>query len=591
MERTRSTIQKRDAKGVIRHGAEWLALWSDPDSMKTRAEKAEESAAVRARVAAERSLAAAARSLSGDLNLRIEFDANEIPSLRGQSDSIAFQRRFHDAALHERTAPKDRTRRLFDLCERLRCEALGARLFPGVGENLIAQQTARMRKNDLLGAHLALLIPVSEAVEMVLRDALLNAPDPSIASSGMWMWDRWIRERFSTNLAELKAAIADQSAFAIQAAAFVAKLISEVGEDKTLKPLLPPSPEQGGDQPDDRLRESINGSILRPDVGEVSFVESTAGVRPAPYKAFTQAHDRIVSASDLFDPRRLHELRTSMEERHKDIRRDLAKLTSRLQRRLLAKQTRDWSFDLDEGLLDASRLDRVIVNPGFASAYKRERESNFPDTVVTLLIDNSGSMRGKPIEVACLAADLLSAALDRCGIASEILGFTTREWKGGQSAKEWARAGRPENPGRLNDLLHVVYKAAGEPARRSRTNLAAMLDPDLLKENVDGEALLWASRRLLARPESRRILIVISDGAPVDQATLENNSDKQVLDRHLRQVISEADGELELLAIGVKHDVTQYYAKSVNIESADKLGASLIAMVDRNLCSSVSICG
>ncbi len=583
MERTRSTIQKRDAKGVIRHGAEWLALWSDPDSMKTRAEKAEESAATRARVAAERSLAAAARSLSGDLNLQIEFDANEIPSLRGQSDSIAFQRRFHDAALHERIAPNDGTRRLFDLCERLRCESLGARLFPGVGENLIAQQTARMRKNDLLDAHLALLVPVSEAVEMVLRDALLEASDPSIASSGMWMWDRWIRERFSTDLADLKAAIADQSAFAIQAAAFVAKLISEVGDDNTLKPLLRPSAEQGGDSSDERLRESPDGSILRRDAGAVSFVETPFDAQTAPYNVFTYAHDRVVPAAELFDPRRLHELRASLEERRKDVRRDLARLTVRLQRRLLAKQTRDWSFDLDEGLLDASRLDRVIVNPGFASAYKQERESNFPDTTVTLLIDNSGSMRGKPIEIACLAADLLSAALDRCGIGSEVLGFTTRAWKGGQSAKDWALAGRPDNPGRLNDLLHIVYKAASEPARRSRTSLAAMLDPDLLKENVDGEALLWASRRLLARPEARRILIVISDGAPVDQATLENNGDKEILDRHLREIIKEVDSAIELLAIGVKHDVAKYYTKSVSIESADKLGASLITMADRLL--------
>jgi cobaltochelatase CobT len=243
---------------------------------------------------------------------------------------------------------------------------------------------------------------------------------------------------------------------------------------------------------------------------------------------------------------------------------------------------RNWSFDRDEGLVDASRLDRVVVNPGFASAYKQEEESEFRNSVVSILIDNSGSMRGKPIEIACLVSDMISAALERCGVACEILGFTTRGWKGGQSALDWARAGSPENPGRLNDTLHIVYKAADEPVRRSRLAICAMMEASLLKENIDGEALLWASRRLILRPESRKVLIVISDGAPVDQATLEENADKEILDRHLRHVIAEIEtsGSIELAAIGVKHEAAKYYRNNAQIEKIDKLGEQLVRMVD-----------
>ena len=265
-----------------------------------------------------------------------------------------------------------------------------------------------------------------------------------------------------------------------------------------------------------------------------------------------------------------------LEKRRAEFRRDFSRLVSRLQRKLLARQTRNWSFDLDEGLVDASRLDRVVVNPGFASAYKQEQESEFRDTVVSILIDNSGSMRGKPIEIACLASDMIAAALERCSVSCEILGFTTRGWKGGEAAKDWARAGRPENPGRLNDTLHIIYKSADEPMRRVRLAVCGMLDRSILKENIDGEALLWASRRLLMRGESRKLLIVISDGAPVDQATVEENADKAILDRHLREVIAqiEATGTIELAAIGVKHEVAGYYATASRSTRSSRLGNS-----------------
>jgi cobaltochelatase CobT len=581
-------------------------LWSDPESMKTGAEKQRESAGLRARLELEKRLSAAGRSIAADPELRVsldsaldtEFESCNIPALRGQADSAALQRRFHDPVLHEMLAPADdRARRLFDLCERIRCHACGVALFPGVRANLVAQQTDRLKRANLLNAHLALLVPLTEGLNMVLRDFLVGADEPSIPSSAFWMWDRWIRDRFPGVLSALKAAQSDQTAFSRAAIPFVSALLEQVGSDEDLKIRLRPSrkaSDQGDTGPDENLREDAEGSIQRPgsDIVETQprefvFITGTEPVVAIPYKAFTTSHDTVAFASDLFDAQRLRELRESLETRRSDLRRDLARLTARLQRRVLARQNRDWAFDLEEGLLDASRLDRVIVNPGFASAYKQERESSFPDTVVAILIDNSGSMRGKPIEISFLAADLICSALDRCGVASEILGFTTRQWKGGQSARDWVRAGRPSDPGRVNDLLHIIYKSAGEPARRARASLAAMLEPGLLKENIDGEALLWASRRLLMRAERRRILIVISDGAPVDQFTLEINSDKQILDRHLRQVIAgiQSSGAIELTAMGVKHDTGQYYPDCVRVDEVENLGPGLIRMVDELLLS------
>jgi len=594
-------MQKRDAHGVIRHGAEWLALWSDPDSMRTEAEKALEKNALQQRTRLEISLSATARSLATDPELVVGFDpaaeTGEIAVLRGRTDSIAFRRRFHDRVLHARLAPENAAdRELFDLCEKVRCEACGVELFPGARENLAAEQHARLEHSGLLNAHLAVLVPVAEGLNMVLRDVLTGAAEPSITSQGLWMWDRWLREHFSTALQELKRAFHDQEKFAIVATSFVRELRAHLGVSADLRHA--PSGSTGPEQdepaaPSQPARENPAGSVQRPGMDSVAVLPDPAWleVRKAdvepPYRVFTTAHDAIVRISEIVNAPRLRELRQTLEHKRASLHRELARLAARFQRRLLARLHRDWEFDLDEGLLDASRLDRVVVNPGFASAYKQERESSFPDTVVSILIDNSGSMRGKPIEISCLAADLIATALERCGLASEILGFTTREWKGGRSAADWARAGKPADPGRVNDLLHVVYKSATEPMRRARLTLAGMLDPNLLKENIDGEGLAWAARRLLARPERRKILIVVSDGAPVDQFTLEVNSDKRILDRHLREVIAniERGGMIEVAALGVKHHVGSYYRKSLEIADLENLGAGLIGMVDTLLCT------
>jgi cobaltochelatase CobT len=607
-EKVRSTIQKRDAKGVVRHGAEWLVIWSDPDSIKTRAERDEESAARRQAMAAERRLAATARSLSGDPAMQVNFGAgsdhddgplgregngDSLAALRGRVDALALVRRFHDPAKHEGTAPSDASERaLFDLCEELRCEAVGALRFPGVIDHLVAHQRERLRKANLIDAHLASLIPLREGLRMALRDHLLSFPEPSIAGSGFWMWNRWICDRFSSLLVQMRAEMADQAAFAALARHLVSGLIAELGSSEGMARRFEPTVDSGSDPASaraERLKEDASGSIFRPaDTIELEAEKPLQLFRcdppanPPPYSVYTTAHDLVIRAADLASDAELRRERLLLDKGRAEFRRDLRRLVLRLQRRLLARQSRNWSFDLEEGLVDASRLDRVVVNPGFTSLYKQEQETKFRDTVVAILIDNSGSMRGKPIELACVASDLIAVALERCQVSCEILGFTTREWTGGQSARDWAAAGRPLNPGRLNDTLHIVYKAADEPVRRSRLALCGMLNASILKENIDGEALLWASRRLVSRPESRKVLIVISDGAPADQATLEENEDKSILDRNLRDSILEIEnfGCIELAALGVKHDVSGYYLNHVHIENLEKIGDSLVQIID-----------
>ena len=609
----RSTIQKRDAKGVIRHGGEWLGLWSDPDSMKSDAELKREAAEHNAVLMLEQQLGAAARAVSANPGMQISFtgsgagafetlsgaeatDAEALSALRGEIDSYALVRRYHDASVHRDMAPADAaSRTLFDMCEAVRCEALGAQRFPGVCQNLVASHRRRLRQSDLFNAHLASLIPLVEGLRMVVRDSLLGASDPSIASSGFWMWDRWLRARFASHLIALTASMGDQAAYAALTRGLIENLVAELGSTDGKGRRLQPTTDASGEGQKDgkgvaRLFEDENGNfepgsavLLDEGARQVSLLHGRAETAKAPpYSAFTTAHDLVLHAAELVDGGTLRKERATLERRRAEFRKDLARLVTRLQRKLLARQTRNWSFDLDDGLIDASRLDRIVVDPGFSSAYKQEEESEFRDTVVSILIDNSGSMRGKPIEIACVASDMIATALEQCGVSCEVLGFTTRGWKGGESAKDWARAGRPENPGRLNDTLHIIYKSAAEPVRRTRLAMCAMLDSELLKENIDGEALLWASRRLIKRRESRKVLIVISDGAPVDQTTLEENTDKAILDRHLRDIIAQIESSraIELAAIGVRHDVRKYYANSARIDKVDALGESLVRMID-----------
>jgi cobaltochelatase CobT len=610
---TRSTILKRDEKGVVRNGAEWLALWSDPDSMRSRSERSDNAASERHKLELAGQLAAAARSLADrdDLDIQIgETDATEtglraspaelsdgnLPALRGRIDSAALFLKFHDPSVHAGLAPDaPGERRLFDLLEMLRCEAVGARRLPGIAGNLAAAQNARLARLDLLGVHLASLVPLPEALRMVIGDTLTGRTEPSIPSSGFWMWDRWMRQRLDPELGALEAAVDDQSTYGRAATDFIAGLYDALqgkGEGplkREIKSRAGAGGPEEGDNEGDNSGEGDEGfepgpELLADDDMPLPWPQlvSAPGATLKPYSIYTTRHDQVARAEDIVPNETMRKAHEALEKKRGNSKRALARLVAQLQRRLMAKQTRSWTFDLEEGLVDASRLDRVVVNPGFADAYKQEEESLFRDTCVTVLIDNSGSMRGKTIELACIASDLICAALENCSVSTEVLGFTTLGWKGGASAQDWIRAGRPANPGRLNDLLHIVYKSAEEPYRRARLNLRAMLSADLLKENIDGEALIWAARRLAMRGEQRRILLVISDGAPVDQATLEANEDKQILDRHLRDVISEIErgGQVELAAIGVRHDVDQYYRSARRIDSIDELGTALVETLD-----------
>jgi len=430
------------------------------------------------------------------------------------------------------------------------------------------------------------------------------------------LWRPWVRAKIGEELADLRGSCADQAAFGRHAR----KLLTELGVDAPSE-ADDPTPEEeedadagdqtegeetpestvgdespdlsaSGDYESDEVdpgagqdEQESEGSDQTPDAPDVGEEPGDPGRRMLDptfesgegYRAFTEAHDETVAAEGLCDADELAKLRRMLDQQLSALQGVIGRLANRLQRRLMAQQRRSWLFDQEEGALDAGRLARVIANPTTPLSYKREKDSEFRDTAVTLLIDNSGSMRGRPITVAAMSADILARTLERCQVKVEILGFTTRAWKGGEARRAWLEAGKPANPGRLNDLRHIIYKPADAPWRRARRNLGLMLREGLLKENIDGEALLWAHRRLLGRPEHRRILMVISDGAPVDDSSLSVNPGN-FLERHLREVINaiETRSPVDLVAIGIGHDVTRYYRRAVTIVDAEQLGGAMM---------------
>jgi len=547
----------------------------------------------------------------------------EVAEARGFADSAALKLRHHNAALHARNAPGDETARaVFDAAERARVEALGARAMEGVRANLGRLTDMRLRTDPLTRARAKEEVPLATALGLIVRERLTGEPPPEAARPALAMVSDWIEEKAGSDLDALPLVLDDQAAFA--------QMLGRVLQDLELVEgdLVPDEDPDSGDEGEgEDERESGEGddanadqdpsgegeAEMRPEQGESGDGEAesdwaeqdmemsdhglgdegeegTVPVRPNrplsdlppqfDYKVFTAQHDEIVEASELCDEEELGRLRSYLDQQLVHLQSAVTKLANRLQRRLMAQQSRSWEFDQEEGLLDAARLARVVVNPAHSLSYKVERDTEFRDTVVTLLIDNSGSMRGRPISIAAICADILARTLERCGVKVEILGFTTRAWKGGQSREKWLGEGRPPNPGRLNDLRHIVYKQADEPWRRARRNLGLMMREGLLKENIDGEALQWAHNRLIARSEERKILMVISDGAPVDDSTLSVNSGTY-LERHLRQMIGwiEQRSPVELIAIGIGHDVTRYYSRAVTIMDAEQLGGTMIGQL------------
>src|SRR5579883_1484534 len=539
----------------------------------------------------------------------------EMAKLRGASDAIALRLRHHDDAIHNARMPARREARdVYDALEQARVETVGARHMAGVSANLRAKLVEeceaegydRMTRRDQL--------PVTAALALLAREHMSGEAPPEAAQRVLDLWRETLGPEAAAALEELGRTQDDQRAFTRAARKLLAAMQlaeaesdaetdedseegQEGGEDSSQQDNSADSEGQSesdtesmlGAQPEEMQGEAAD------DEGEDSEEEAAIAEgddrpggpqprreRPNPddsaiYRAYTRQFDEEVSAEDLCDADELTRLRQQLDQQLQHLQGVISKLANRLQRRLMAQQQRSWEFDLEEGLLDAGRLSRVVTNPLHALSYKRETETEFRDTVVSLLIDNSGSMRGRPITVAAMCGDILARTLERCAVKVEILGFTTRAWKGGQSREKWVQDGKPRNPGRLNDLRHIVYKAADAPWRRARKNLGLMLREGLLKENIDGEALLWAYRRLVVRPEHRRILMVISDGAPVDDSTLSVNPGNY-LEKHLREVIREIESrdQVELIAIGIGHDVTRYYRRAVTIVDAEDLGGTMM---------------
>jgi cobaltochelatase CobT len=547
-----------------------------------------------------------------------ELKPADIAIVRGLSDSFALRIANHNDKVHARYQPQGKNARaVFEAVEQARIEALGANAMQGMKTNLAAMLDDRYRKKDVARYTDRKDAPLDEAVALLVREKLTGEMPPEGARAMVDLWRPWIEDKAHDQLAHLTDNIHDQAAFARMSRDIIAALdmAEELGEDPDQSDENDDSePEEDSGEreetPDSEEQESSQQSMeeMQDAEGESEAAEMDAqqmdvedqgedqdgeeeqdGEEPWKpqlpfsslsnedfYKVFSNQFDEVISAEDLCDAEELNRLRNYLDKQLSSLQGVVARLANRLQRKLMAQQNRSWDFDLEEGVLDAARITRVIIDPMHPLSFKEEQDTEFRDTVVSLLLDNSGSMRGRPITVAATCADILARTLERCGVKVEILGFTTRAWKGGQAREKWLASNKPGNPGRLNDLRHIIYKSADTPWRRARKNLGLMMREGLLKENIDGEALIWAHNRLLARREQRRILMVISDGAPVDDSTLSVNSGNY-LEKHLRQVINDIEqrSPVELIAIGIGHDVTRYYKRAVTIVDAEELGGAM----------------
>jgi cobaltochelatase CobT len=546
------------------------------------------------------------------------LSTREAAIVRGHADSIALRLACHNAAVHRRLMPGgQQARAVFESVEQARVEAIGARRMEGVAKNLAAMLDDRFHRGKFDDITDRADAPIEDAVALLVRERLTGLAPPPAAKRLVDLWRPWIEDRAGRDLDRLGKLVEDQRRFGDVVHDLLDSL--EMGEERSHDSEEDEQESRDQDlRPDDagedgQAKESDEADGMTVEEAEVAAEELPEGAAEAAdapsadmpddadmseadtasepwrprhsglneprgpdYRAFTSKFDETVAAEELCEPEELDRLRGYLDKQLSHLQGVVARLANRLQRRLMAQQSRAWEFDLEEGVLDPARLSRVIVDPMHPLSFKHEKDTNFRDTVVTLLLDNSGSMRGRPITVAATCADILARTLERCGVKVEILGFTTRAWKGGQSRESWLAAGKPANPGRLNDLRHIIYKSGDAPWRRARKNLGLMMREGLLKENIDGEALDWAHKRLLGRAETRKILMMISDGAPVDDSTLSVNPGNY-LERHLRWVIKDIEtrSPVELIAIGIGHDVTRYYRRAVTIVDAEELGGAM----------------
>ncbi|MCB1361969.1 MAG: cobaltochelatase subunit CobT, partial [Rhodobacteraceae bacterium] len=541
---------------------------------------------------------------------------DEVLLARGTADGFAMKRRYHDDGVHARYLPQGQMARdLYEAMETARCEAVGARHMPGTASNIDARIAHEADRKGYAQIRSQAEAPLSVAAGYLIREMASGRPLPKGANQVADMWRGFFEEQAGGTLEGLDDALANQTRFAKLARQVITDLgygdqlgddPDDMGDDpegaEEESEEAPDSPDSEGedDQQQDESEQSDDGpqeesaetETVMDDQAEDEMSDETdmpqAEAPPEPpapaphsdadpnYAVFTTEFDEEISAEDLAEAAELERLRAYLDQQLEPLKGAVSRLANKLQRRLQAQQNRSWEFDKEEGILDAGRLARVVANPTTPLSFKWEKDTDFRDTVVTLLLDNSGSMRGRPISIAAICADVLARTLERCQVKVEILGFTTRAWKGGQSREKWLAEGRKQSPGRLNDLRHIVYKGADAPWRRVKDNLGLMMKEGLLKENIDGEALEWAHRRMLARREQRKILMVISDGAPVDDSTLSVNA-ANFLEKHLRDVISmiEKRKAVELLAIGIGHDVTRYYERAVTITDVEQLAGAM----------------
>ncbi|RWO06562.1 MAG: cobaltochelatase subunit CobT [Mesorhizobium sp.] len=586
----------------------------------------------------KRAVTVCMRAIAGDKDLEVGF-AKDRPALagsrarlpelpkkaskadvaitRGLGDSMALKRACHDTRIHTRLAPEGKqARAIYDAVEQARVEAIGSRAMQGVADNIGSMLEDKYARANLIDVKDKADAPIEEALALMVREKLTGRAVPKSGERLVDLWRPWVEEKASADLDGLSAKLDDQQAFARVVREMLAsmEMAEELGDDQETEdsedndenqPQGEDQSEEGGEddsgseqsQSDDTEASSDDEQSAETEASDATADDlsddddadaETPGEarrndnpftnlsKEIDYKIFTTAFDETVGAEDLCEEEELDRLRAFLDKQLANLSGVVGRLANRLQRRLMAQQNRSWDFDLEEGYLDPARLVRVVIDPMQPLSFKQERDTKFRDTVVTLVLDNSGSMRGRPITVAATCADILARTLERCGVSVEILGFTTRAWKGGQAREKWLKEGKPPNPGRLNDLRHIIYKSADHPWRRARRNLGLMMREGLLKENIDGEALLWAHNRLIARPEQRKILMMISDGAPVDDSTLSVNPGNY-LERHLRAVIEliETRSPVELLAIGIGHDVTRYYRRAVTIVDAEELAGAM----------------
>ncbi|MEI9429587.1 cobaltochelatase subunit CobT [Mesorhizobium sp. Cs1299R1N3] len=541
----------------------------------------------------------------------------DIAITRGLGDSMALKRACHDVRIHSKLAPEGKAARaIYDAVEQARVEAIGSRAMQGVADNIGSMLEDKYTKANLVDVKDKADAPIEEALALMVREKLTGRPVPKSGERLVELWRPWVEEKAKADLDGLSEKLEDQQAFARVVREMLAsmEMAEELGDDQETEdsednddnqPQGEEQSDEGGE--DDSGSEQSQSEDAEASADDEQSAETEASDATADdlsddddadaetpgearrndnpftnlpkeidYKIYTSAFDETVGAEELCEEEELDRLRAFLDKQLANLSGVVGRLANRLQRRLMAQQNRSWDFDLEEGYLDPARLVRVVIDPMQPLSFKQERDTKFRDTVVTLVLDNSGSMRGRPITVAATCADILARTLERCGVSVEILGFTTRAWKGGQAREKWLKDGKPPNPGRLNDLRHIIYKSADHPWRRARRNLGLMMREGLLKENIDGEALLWAHNRLIARPEQRKILMMISDGAPVDDSTLSVNPGNY-LERHLRAVIEliETRSPVELLAIGIGHDVTRYYRRAVTIVDAEELAGAM----------------